>query len=163
MNQRALYMDIGPSAASYSQRFLQRQLTKDSTLITLILLRYHHHHYYHHLSLNRVGRWGTTDDFATSFLHFSLFSTAFWDLRNSRPVHSLVLFSHLFLCLPCLLLPFPCTLQDGFGQTWWTGDITIPLQFVSLYGGQEIFVWSDCLLDLDTDFLVGNMVFVWDA
>ena len=34
---------------------------------------FHHHH---HQSLNHVGRWGTTDDFATSFLHFSLFSTA---------------------------------------------------------------------------------------
>ena len=32
-----------------------------------------HHHYHHHLSLNREGRWDTTDDFATSFLHFSLF------------------------------------------------------------------------------------------
>ena len=32
------------------------------------------------------------------------------DLANSRPVHSLVLFSRLFLCLPCLLPPFtvPC-------------------------------------------------------
>ena len=39
--------------------------------------------------------------------------------------------------------------------------MTIPLQFVSLYGGQiEVFVWSDYLLDLDTDLLVGNMVFV---
>ena len=47
--------------------------------------------HHHHLSLNREGRWGTTDDFATSFLHFSLFSTAFWDLANSRPVHSLML------------------------------------------------------------------------
>ena len=28
---------------------------------------YHHHH---HQSLNPEGRWGTTDDFATSFLHF---------------------------------------------------------------------------------------------
>ena len=36
----------------------------------------------------------------------------------------------------------------------------IPLQFTSLYNGQEVFVWSDCLLDLGTDFLVGNMVFV---
>ena len=35
-----------------------------------------------HLSLNREGRWGTTDDLATSFLHFSLFSTALWDLAN---------------------------------------------------------------------------------
>ena len=67
------------------------------------------HHYHHHLSLNRKGRWGTTHDFTTSFLHFSLFSTALWDLANSRPVHS-PMSSHLFLCLPCLLPPFtvPC-------------------------------------------------------
>ena len=31
---------------------------------------------------------------------------------------------------------------------------------ISFYNGQEIFMWSDCLLDLGTDFLVGNMVFV---
>ena len=60
-----------------------------------------------HLSLNREGRWGTTDDFATSSLHLSLFSTALWDLANSRPVHSLMLSSHLFFCLPCLLSPPP--------------------------------------------------------
>ena len=36
--------------------------------------------------------------------------------------------------------------------------MTIPLQFASLYDRQEIFVWSNCLLDLGTDFLVGNMV-----
>ena len=42
--------------------------------------------------------------------YFSMFSTAFWDLANFRPVHSLMLSSHLFLCLPCLLPPFtvPC-------------------------------------------------------
>ena len=40
------------------------------------------------------------------------------------------------------------------------GDMIIPLQFASLYSGQEVFVWSICQLDLDTDFLVGNMVFV---
>ena len=47
----------------------------------------------------------------SSFLRFSLFSTAaLWDLPNSRPVHSLMLSSHLFLCSPCLLPPFsvPC-------------------------------------------------------
>ena len=38
--------------------------------------------------------------------------------------------------------------------------MTMPLQFASLYGRQEVFVWSSCLLDLGTDFLVGNMVFV---
>ena len=40
------------------------------------------------------------------------------------------------------------------------GDMTIPLQFASLYNGQEVFVWSDCMLDLGTDFLVGNMVLI---
>ena len=60
--------------------------------------------------LTAMGRWGTTDDFATSFLHFSLFSTALWDLLNSKPVDSHMLSSHPFLCLPCLLPPFtvPC-------------------------------------------------------
>ena len=38
--------------------------------------------------------------------------------------------------------------------------MTIPLQFASFYDRQEIFMWSNCLLDLGTDFLVGNMVFV---
>ena len=68
-----------------------------------------------HLSLNRGGRWGTTDNFATSFLHFSLFSTALWDLANFRPVHSLILSSHLYLCLLCLLPPFtlPCKMVLG--------------------------------------------------
>ena len=56
--------------------------------------------------------------------------------------------------------PFHCTLQDSFGQTLQTGDMTIPLPFVSLYECLEVFVWSDCLLDLDIDFLVGNVVFV---
>ena len=84
---------------------------------------YHHHHHHrrrrrrrrrhdhhnHHRSLNPEGRWGTTNDFATSFLHFPLFSTALWDLANSRPVHSLMLSSHLFLCLPCFLPSFTVT------------------------------------------------------
>ena len=52
-------------------------------------------HHHQHLFLKREGRWGTTDDFATSFLHLSLFSAALWDLPNSRPVHSLMLSSHL--------------------------------------------------------------------
>ena len=62
------------------------------------------------LSLHRGCLWYTTNDYEISLLHFSLFSTALWDLANSRPVHSLILSSHLFFCLPCLLPPFtvPC-------------------------------------------------------
>ena len=36
----------------------------------------------------------------------------------------------------------------------------MPLQFASLYDGKEVFVWSDCLLDLGIDILVVSMVFV---
>ena len=142
---------------------------------------------------------------------FSLFSTALRDFENFRPVQSLMLSSHLVLCLPCLLphftvpckmvlarsderqtssssssssnpwprgllgrnrwfcnqfspffhvlhcslglaelqacsfpdvvflplplstlssSPFHCALQDGFGQTWWTGDMTIPFMII---------------------------------
>ena len=35
--------------------------------------------------------------------------------------------------------------------------------YAPLYDHQEVFVWSNCLLDLGADFLVGNMVFVWDV
>ena len=59
----------------------------------------------------------TPDDSTTSFLHFSLFSTALWDFDNSRPVHCLMLSSQLFFRLPCLLHPFIVPLQDGFGRT----------------------------------------------
>ena len=82
-----------------------------------------------HLSLKRGGHWGTTDDFTVSFLHFSLFSTALWDLANSRPFHSMWLFSHiffflLFFCLPCLLPLFsvvcPCRMVLARPDKWET-------------------------------------------
>ena len=44
-----------------------------------------------HLSPNCGDCWSTTEDFKPSFLHFSLYSTAIWDLANSRPVHSFML------------------------------------------------------------------------
>ena len=93
---------------------------------TIILMKtYWAPHHHHHQSLNSEGRWGTTDDFATSFsfLHFPLFSTALLDLPNSWPVHSLMLSSHLFVCLPCLLPPFtaPCKMvlaRPDERETW---------------------------------------------
>ena len=60
-------------------------------------------------------RLGTTDEFTTSLLHFSLFSTALWDLTNSRPVHSLMLSLHLLFSLPRLFPPFtvPCKMASA--------------------------------------------------
>ena len=56
------------------------------------------------------GRRGTADEFATIPFHLDLFSAALVELAKSIPVHSLILSSHLFFCLPLLLFPFtvPC-------------------------------------------------------
>ena len=98
-------------------------LSASNSQLAFFTHHHHHHHHHHHQSFNREGRWGTTDDFATSFLHFPLFSTALWDLPNSRPIHSLMLSSHLFLCPPCLLPPFtvPCKMvlaRPDERETW---------------------------------------------
>ena len=55
------------------------------------------------------GRRGTTE-FATIPYYLVLFSAALVELAKSIPVHSLILFSHLFFCLPLFLFPFtmPC-------------------------------------------------------
>ena len=66
--------------------------TKEDSNPTIVPAHYHQ-------SLNREGRWSTIDDFATSFFffHSSPFSTALCDVANSRPFHSLMLSSNLFL------------------------------------------------------------------
>ena len=56
------------------------------------------------------GRRGTTDEIVTIPFHLVLFSAALVELAKSIPVHSLILSSHLFVCLPLYLFPFnvPC-------------------------------------------------------
>ena len=56
------------------------------------------------------GRRSTTDEFATIPFHLDLFSAALVELARSISVHSLILFSHLFFCLPLFRFPFtvPC-------------------------------------------------------
>ena len=50
------------------------------------------------------GRRGTADEFATTPFRLVLFSAALVELAKSIPVHSLILFSHLFFCLPPFFL-----------------------------------------------------------
>ena len=56
------------------------------------------------------GRRGTTVELETMPFHLVLFSAALVELAKSIPVHSLILSSRLFFCLPLLLFPFtvPC-------------------------------------------------------
>ena len=69
------------------------------------------------------GRQGTTDEFATIPFHLALFSAALVELAKSIPVHSLILSSYLFFCLPLFLCPFtvPCRIvfakQEDL-ETW---------------------------------------------
>ena len=58
-----------------------------------------------YLSRSLADRWGTTVDFTTSFLHSSRFSAFRSVMFHGRPVHSLMLSSHRFLCLPLRLPP----------------------------------------------------------
>ena len=74
-----------------------------------------------HLSfLNLGGRRGTTDDVATIPFHPSLSSAALRESPNPIPVHSLMLSSHLFFCLPLLLAPFtvPCFAMPEDLEMW---------------------------------------------
>ena len=91
-------------------------------------------HHHHHQSLHREGHWGTTHDFTTSFLHFSLFSTALWEFVNYRPVHSMMLSSHLFLYLPCLLPPFavPCKMVLARPDEWETCPYHCSLHLITM-------------------------------
>ena len=121
----------------------------------------HHHHHHHHLSLNREGHRGTTDDFTTSFLHFSLFSTALSAWRTpglSIPWCSLPTSSSV--CL--VFFPLSLCLARWFWPNLINGKQSWPYH-CSLRLFAMIFVWFDCLLDLGTDFLFGNMVFVGNA
>ena len=61
--------------------------------------------------------WGTTVDFTASFLHSSRFSAFRSMIFHSRPVHSLMLSSHRFLCLsrygpPKLAGRYMCTQEE---------------------------------------------------
>ena len=58
-----------------------------------------------YLSRSLADRWATTADFRTSFLHSSRFLAFRSSIFHSRPVHSLILSSHRFLCLPLRLPP----------------------------------------------------------
>ena len=56
------------------------------------------------------GRRGTTDEFPTIPFHLVLFSAALVEVTKSIPVHSIILSSHLFFCLPHFIFSFHCAL-----------------------------------------------------
>ena len=78
-----------------------------------------------------------------------------WDLANSRTVHFRMVSSRLFFYLPCLLRPFTVPCKMVLARADERGHVHTTAVCVSYHG--QVFVWSDCRLDLDTNFLGGNM------
>ena len=79
-------------------------------------------------SITLNGRRGTTDEFATILFHLYLFSAALVELTKPIPVHSLILSSHRFFCLPLFLFPFtmPCRIvfAKPEGLETWTNHLS---------------------------------------
>ena len=105
------------------------------------------------------GRRGTTDEFATILFHLDLFSAALVELAKFIPVHSLILSSHLFFCLPLFLFPFtvPCRIVFVNQKTLRHGKTILAL---FLDQGQEFVIFSNGYLDLSANLLIGNMVLI---
>ena len=116
--------------------------------------------------LTAGGRWGTTHRTSTtSSLHFSLFTTALWNLANPRPVHSLMLSSHLFFFLSffsvCLaFFPLSLSVAKRFWQDLMNGrQVHTTVVCVSLRwsgGLRTVRLPAGSWHRLGTYFLVGN-------
>ena len=94
------------------------------------------------LTLKVVG--GTTDDFTTIPFHPSLSSAALRVSPNPIPIHSLMLSSHLFFCLPLLLAPFtvPCRIVFTMPEDL---EIKILYHIINFYSHSCIFLDSNWL------------------
>ena len=82
-----------------------------------------------------------------------LFSTALWNLANSRPIRFPMLSSHLFLCLPCLLPLFTVPCQMVLARP--DEREACPYHF-SLHLFTMVSTWRSSCDQIGTDILVGN-------
>ena len=62
------------------------------------------------------GHRGTTDEFATIPIHLVLFSVTLVELAKSISIHFLILPSHLFFCMPLLLLSYIVSCKTDFAK-----------------------------------------------
>ena len=92
-------------ALKYKQTFYSRFLWR--SMVHLLIVAKNSIPFY---PITLEGPRGTTDGFETIPFHLVLFSAALVELAKSISVHSLMLFSHLYFCLPLFLFPFtvPC-------------------------------------------------------
>ena len=107
------------------------------------------------LSHNLRSRRGNTGKFATIPFHLVLFSAVLVELAKSIPVHSLILSSHLFFCLPLFLFPFtvPCRIVFARPEDLETWPNHLSFRFLT-----RVRSSSYSPMDLSANFLIGNMV-----
>ena len=88
------------------------------------------------------GRWDTTDEFATIPFHLVLFSAALIELAKSITVHSLMLSSLLFLCLPVLFqFTVPCGTVFAQPEDLDTWLNHLSFHFLKGSGFRQILQW----------------------
>ena len=109
-------------------------------------------------SLNIGGRRGITDDVATMHFNPYLSFAALRESPSSIPIHSLMLSSHLFFCLPLLLAPFtvPCKIVFAMHEDLEMWPYHLSFRFFTKVRR------SSCtpILDSVANLLVRHMVFV---
>ena len=116
-------------------------------------------------SLNLGGRRGTTDDVAAIPFHPFLSSAVLRESPDPIPVHSLMLSSHLFFCLPLLLAPFtvPCRIVFAMPEDLEMWPYHLSFRFFFLFFFTTVRRSSctpQCTLESVANLLVRHMVFV---
>ena len=115
-----------------------------------------------YLSCSLAERWGITVEFTTSFLHSSRFSAFHSMMFHSRPVHSLMLSSHLFLCLP--LRPTPWTVPCRIVLASPDDCVMCPYHFsLHLFTEVKVFIRPDGAFSSGFHFLIGYVISVRDS
>ena len=109
-----------------------------------------------------AGRRSTTDEFATIPFHLDLFSAALVELAKSILVHSLILSSHLFFCLPLFLFPFtvPCRIVFAEPEDLETWPNHLSFRFLtrvrsSSYSPKAAWIFTHVFDDVTTRSLIG--------
>ena len=105
-------------------------------------------------SLNLGGRRGTTDDVAIIPFHPSLSSAALRESPNPIPVHSLMLSSHHFFCLPFFHAPFtvPCRIVFAIPEDLEMWPYHLSFRFFTMVRRSSCN--SSCILDSVANLLV---------
>ena len=105
------------------------------------------------------GRRGTTDEFATIPFHLDLFSAALVELAKSIPVHSLILSSHRFFCLPLFLFPFtvPCRIVFAKPEDLETWPNHLSFRFLTSVRSSSLYYNRQLQKPLDFNEVIKHM------